>query len=217
MPTSHMGRDTEAETLAVPIRRAWKAVEESGVPSQVQEVAFTEVLRSLLGTKSQRTSSAEQLEPLLSHAEIIDNKSITLDGASSSFPSEDDVVQKVCAEAGVDVEKLEQIFHVDDGVVKLIGQHTKYGSNTADRARTVAKIVTVVRKLGMGHSDTPFDVIKDACESKHCYDSKNFAPKHMPRIDGFVVKGEGKSRRLEVRNNGISAFPDLIDKVLGLA
>ena len=69
----------------------------------------------------------------------------------------------------------------------------------------------------MGLADTPFDVIKQACESKHCYDSKNFASKHLQGIDGFVVKGENKSRRLEARGSGIISFAGLVDRVLDIS
>lgn len=206
MSTDRTGRNTDSATLTTTVRKAWAAVEEAGVPGQVQEVAFTEVLRSLLGTKTQRASSAEQYESQPSHAESAREDSNAPEEASSSIPSEEDIFQTVSAETGVDVEKLEQIFLVDDEVVKLVGQHTKYGSTTAEQARTVARIVTAVRKLGMGHSATSFDLIKEACEGKHCYDSKNFASKHMQGIDGFVVKGEGRGRRLEVRGSGVSGL-----------
>ena len=42
-------------------------------------------------------------------------------------------------------------------------------------------------------------------------------PNERLPADGFVVKGEGRSRRLEAKGGGISAFPDLIDKVLGIS
>lgn len=67
----------------------------------------------------------------------------------------------------------------------------------------------------MGQPDTSSEVIKNAWDSKHAYDPKNFAPKHMSNVTGCVVKGDNKNRRLEVKGAGITAFPDVIDKVLG--
>lgn len=198
--------------LAESIKTAWTAVEESGVPDHMQELAFKEALRSLLGTATRNGATAGAAPaPRFKQP---DNDG---DGEQRFNASEEEVIHRVSDETGVAVEKLEAVFHIDGEVVKLIGPHSKYGSSTSDQARNVARIVTVVRKLGMGHADTSFETIKDACDSKHCYDSKNFASQHMPKIDGFVVKGDGRSRRLEAKGGGISSFPDLIDKVLGIS
>ncbi|MBE9404747.1 hypothetical protein IOE58_11330 [Brachybacterium sp. Marseille-Q2903] len=199
--------------LAESIKTAWKAVEESGVPDHMQELAFKEALRSLLGTAPSSGASTGSGRvppaPQVKQAGDDGSRELQLD------VSEEEVLQRVSDETGVPVDKLEGVFHIDGEVVKLIGPLGRYGSSTSDQARNVARIVTVVRKLGMGYADTPFGTIKDACESKHCYDPKNFASQHMPKIDGFVVKGEGRGRRLEVKSGGISSFPELIDKVLG--
>lgn len=197
--------------LAASIKSAWAAVVDSGVPEHMQELAFREALRASLGTVTTRHRVDKQTPRLPGKEDEVADDS----GDTDSTVDEGAVYATVAEETGITREKLERVFHVDGGVVKLIGPHGKYGTSTTDQARSVAQIVTVVRRLGMGHSDTSFDVIKDACESKHCYDSKNFASQHMPKIDGFVVKGEGRSRRLEAKGAGISAFPTLIDKVLG--
>jgi hypothetical protein len=125
------------------------------------------------------------------------------------------VVAAVADSTGVSVAKLERLFHIDDGVVKILVNHVALGSSEAEKARTTAQIVTVVRKVGMGEADTPFDVIRQECQRKHCYDLRHFGNKHMPNIAGFAVKGDGRAKRLEARNGGVTAFPALVDKVLG--
>lgn len=214
-PADQKGEESAME-LGESIKVAWAAVDQSGLPDHMQKTAFTQTLRFILGTTSQNSVTgnyaarfAQELKP---------NKSVAENGdAPKVSMAEDEVFQRVFDGTGVPINKLEQVLHIDDGVVKLIGQHTKYGSTTTDQVRAIAYIVTTVRKLGMGHSDTSFDILKEACESKHCYDSKNFASKHLQNLNGFVVRGEKKNRRLEARGNGISAFAELIDKVLGIA
>lgn len=203
--------------LAESVTTAWAAVAESDIPDHIRDVAFKEVLRSLLGTASQNvTAAGSHGVPSTPHAKL-GNSTVDGDREQNVSAVEAEILQRMHNETGISVDKLERVFYIDDGAVKLNGPHTLYGANTADQARTVAQIVTVVRKLGMGHSDTSFEIIKEACESKYCYDSKNFAPRHMPTIAGFVVKGENRGRRLEAKGSGISAFPDLIDKVLGVS
>lgn len=204
--------------VAESIKAAWAAVEESGVPEHMQKRAFKEALRALLGT----TAPAAPRKPAPPKppggggggaADSGDEGSG--DDAGSFAVNEGEVMAAVSEETGVTVEKLEKVFHIDSGVVKLVGLGAKYGSTTADKARNIALIVTVVRKLGMSDGDTSFEVIKDACDSKHAYDSTNFAPRHMPSVTGCVVKGDRKNRRLEAKGAGITAFSDVVDKVLG--
>lgn len=210
------------EEVAESIKTAWAAVEESGVPEHMQESAFKEALRALLGT----TAPAAPRRTVPKPPGVGGGGNGTGSGSgsdgggdeSSAFTvDEDQVMTAVSEETGVPVEKLEAVFHIDDGVVKLNGPGARYGSSTADKARNIALIVTVVRKLGMGQSDTSYEVIKTACDSKHAYDSKNFAPKHMPNVMGCVVKGDNRNRRLEAKGTGITAFSEVIDKVLAAA
>lgn len=188
---------------------AWAAVVASGVPEELRSAAFSEVLRSVLSPSTTQAATAT----LPTAEEATSQESVAAD-TSASDASESEVLRLVSEGTGVSIDDLEQVIMVDDGVVKLHGVHTKFGDSTTKQARTVAQIVTVVRKLGMGASDTPYDIIKAACESKHCYDSKNFATVHMPKISGFVVKGEKSNRRLEAKGAGITAFPALIETVL---
>lgn len=201
--------------LAVSIKEAWAAVEESGVPDHVQEVAFREALRAVLGTTpSQGAPAPPTIQPSAGSTGSSGVGVQSSDGPDDSL-SEQAVIAAVADHTGVSVENLEQVFHLDNGVVKLSVNHNALGKNAADKTRAAAQIITVVRKIGMGHPDTDFDTIRDECQRKHFYDSKNFANKHLPGIDGFVVKGEGRSKRLEARTSGINSFSALIDKVLG--
>lgn len=207
----------EQQKLTSAIDLAWAAVEASGVPDPVRSAAFSEALRAVLAPVTSVPEFRRVQQP--ENAKTGRGRTHTSAGdapADISAPAvaEAEVLRLVSEETGVSIDSLEQIIVVDDGTVKLIGAHTKFGTKAAEQARTVAQIVTVVRKLGMGENDTPYDIIRAACESKHCYDSKNFASDHLPKIAGFVTKGEKNGRRLEARGAGIAAFPALIEKVL---
>ena len=200
--------------LSESIKTAWKAVQDSGIPEHVQELAFKEALRLLLGAAVPAVPAVpSSASPKTPASGGNTGSSGDIDGDDSDI-SEGEVMSAVAEETGVSVEKLEQIFHIDQGVVKLTGPSTRFGGSTADKARNIALIVTVVRKLGMGHSDTSFEVIKNAADSKHAYDSKNFTPKHMTTVTGCVVKGDKRNRRLEAKGAGITAFAEVVDKVL---
>lgn len=211
--------------LAESIRTAWAAVQDSGVPEHMQELAFKEALRSVLGTtqpaalssRGARTSGGLGGRDANDSGPKFDGSEGGEGGDGHKTVDEQAVIAAVAEHTGVPAEKLEQVFHIDNGAVKLSVNHNALGKNAAEKARSTAQIIAVVRKVGMGHNDTDFDVIRDECQRKHFYDSKNFASSHLPGIEGFVVKGEGRNKRLEARTSGISAFPDLIDKVLGVS
>lgn len=126
------------------------------------------------------------------------------------------VMAAVEEHTGVPIDRLERLFHVDGGVIKIKVNHTALGSSTAEKARNTAQIITVVGKIGMGRAATPFEVIRKECDRKHYYDPRHFANKHMTLIDGFSVKGDAReSKRLAPTNGAITAFPALVDKILG--
>lgn len=198
--------------IAESIKAAWAAVEDSGVPEHMQELAFREALRALLQTApsapphaKQRTSSVDNgPKPMLDEA----------GGTAATVVEEATVIAAVAEHTGASAEKLEKLFHIDNGTVKLVVNQNALGRSGADKTRAAAQVITIVRKIGMGHADTSFAVIREECERKHIYVAKNFTSKHLPEIDGFVVKGEGRNKRLEARTSGISAFPALMKKIL---
>ena len=193
------------------IKDAWAAVEESGIPEHMQELAFREALRSSLAPSGH--PAVPNGRP---HTEAAGRANTERPG-DEMIVNESTVMAAVSEHTSVPVEKLEKVFHLDDGVIKILINHSALGSSAADKTRATAQIITVVRKIGMEAMDTPFDIIRDECNRKHFYDSKNFASSHLPNIDGFAVKGDGRHKRLEARSPGIAAFPSLIDRVLGEA
>lgn len=202
--------------LAESIKTAWSAVQDSGVPEHMQELAFKEALRSLLGTGQPAPQSRQPHKPGGGGASGGEGKQTPYDdGDPPTRVDENDVITAVSEHTDVPVEKLEKVFYLDNDAVKIRVKRSALGGNAADQTRAVAQIITVVRKVGMRHTDTDFDVIRDECQRKHLYDGGNFASKHLPNIDGFAVKGEGRNKRLKATNGGLTAFPTLIDKVLG--
>ena len=116
--------DSQKKALEGAIRDAWAAVEASEVPEQLIEAAFRESLRALLvvafgSSTSSPKGAAENGTGL--NAKTFEESAPEVSGE----PTEAAVLKRVAEETGVSVDKLEQILNVDDGVVKLIGQHSK--------------------------------------------------------------------------------------------
>jgi hypothetical protein len=116
---------------------------------------------------------------------------------------------------GVDSKKLERLVHLDDNEPKISISGLKLGKNNAERTRAVAQILTVTRSFGLEENETPLEIIRTECDRLKVYDSANFSS-YMRALNGYVVTGNGSNRRLRIKSPGVSAFPALVDNLLGL-
>jgi hypothetical protein len=128
--------------------------------------------------------------------------------------SEDYMYSAVVAGTGVDRGKLEQLVHMDDDGPHVSIPGRQLGKNNAERTRTVAQALAIVRGFGLAENGTLIDVIRAECERLKVYDQTNFA-RYMKALDGYVINGTGQNRRLRARGAGIAAFPNLVDSLLG--
>lgn len=195
------------------VKEAWSAVSDAGLPEELKETAFREVLRSML------TGSEPVGKPRSNPRRHASGGSAGDGGKSNDGDAveidEHEVFAKVEHQTGVSLDKLERLVMVDDGVVKMIPPGKDLGKTTAEAARAAAQVVTVVGAYGLDRRDTEYEVIRNECVRLRVYDSKNFASKHLPNITGFVTKGSGNSRRLEAKAAGAKNFPPLVDYLLG--
>jgi hypothetical protein len=128
--------------------------------------------------------------------------------------SEQTIYDRVVAQTGVDRDKLEQVVHLDGDTLKVSIAGIKLGKNNAERARAVARIVTITRGFGLEESETSLEVIRAECDRLRVYDQNNFSG-HMKALDGYVITGAGTSRRVRAKGAGIEAFTTLVDGLVG--
>lgn len=185
---------------------------EAELPEGVKEIAFREVLRfMLIGSepvgKPRFNPRSTGVGAGTVSGQGVDSSGVEVDEA--------EVFAKVEHETGVSADKLERILMIDDGVIKMVLPGKDLGKNTAEAARVVAQVITVVGAYGLDRRDTEYEVIRKECDRLRVYDSKNFASKHLPNIPGFVTKGSGSARRLEAKAFGVKAFSDVVDTLVG--
>jgi hypothetical protein len=204
------------------LQKAWTAVQDAGLPADLHEVAFREAVRLL---------SMQQPTPVSATAGAAANANGTGTGtgtgtgrgdgsgaqsgdSAATQVTEDQMYNEVVAGTGVDRNKLERLVHLDDGGPRLSLPGLKLGKNTADKARAVAQVLTIVRGFGLHEDATPLEVIRTECSRLKVYDQPNFS-RQVTNIDGFAAVGTGQSRRLRAKAPAVAAFSDLVDKLLG--
>lgn len=205
------------------LKKAWTAVEDAGLPEKIQEAAFREAVRLLV--PAQDVAAAPAAAPRTSGQT---GKSGATSGATGSGSSgggsngdgskiteaEDTILDKVEQHTGVSREKLEELVHLDDGVLKVSIPGIKLGKNNAEKTRAIAQILTIVRGFGLDEQETSLELVRAEAQRLRCYDSANFSSQ-VKALGSYLITGSGTNRRIRAKSGGITAFPALVDSLLG--
>lgn len=201
------------------LKEAWSAVEDADLPEKIHETAFREAMRLIAPSVN---AAPEQPGRAGKSGGGSDGGSGSKGSGSESggqsegsiSMSEADLVEKVATGTGADADMLENLIHLDDGVLRLNLPGIKLGKNNADRTRVIAAIFTIVRSYGLDEDDTSVELVRVEAQRLKCYDSANFASQ-LKVLHGFVIKGSGTNRRIQAKGPGINDFPNLVSKLMG--
>ena len=194
------------------LKNAWSAVEEAGLPAEVQPLAFREAVRLMapaIQSDSPRRRTAVNTPPGGGASGTPFTPSV-----EDGIASEEEIYERIVTHTGVDRHHLEQVIHLDDDGIRISLPGLKLGSNTAERIRSVAQILTIARGFGQEETETPLDAIRGECNRLKVYDPANFGT-HVSKLNGFVLTGSGQNRRLRAKSAGIEGFPALVERLLG--
>lgn len=205
------------------LKRAWTAVEGAGLPEKIHEAAFREAVRLLVPT--QVVAATPAAAPRTSGQT---GKSGATNGSSGSgsiaggsngdafqvTEDEDAILDKVALQTGVSREKLEELVHLDGGVLKVSIPGIRLGKNNADKTRAIAQIITIVRGFGLDEKETSVEFVRAEAQRLRCYDSANFSS-HIKALSGYLITGSGTNRHIRAKSGGIASFPAFVDGLLG--
>jgi hypothetical protein len=202
------------------LKKAWTAVENASLPESIQLVAFREAVRILAPQTYSIAPQLSQTPPSRNVGGIGrgSRASTSADeegGHEGLGVSEAEIYDRVAEHTGVDRSKIEQVVHVDGDALKVSIPGIKLGKNNAEKTRTIAQILTIVRGFGLDETDSPLDLVRAEANRLKCYDSPNFSSQ-LSKLSGFVITGSGTNRRIRAKAAGIAAFPGLVDSLLGV-
>ena len=202
------------------LKTAWTAVEDAGLPEKIQEVAFREAVRLLVPTQivaavAPRTSGQTGKAARTSGSAGSDTSGGGFDGDGSRITeAESTLLDKVEQHTAVPREKLEELVHLDDGVLKVSLPGIKLGKNNADKTRAIAQVLTIVRGFGLDEDETSLELVRAEAQRLKCYDSANFSSQ-VKALNGYLITGSGANRRIRAKSGGINGFPAFVDSLLG--
>lgn len=197
------------------LKKAWSAVEDAGLPDEIQPLAFREAVRLLspvAGAQGGARSGGGKPGGDGGNKGAANGDSN--DGQGAVVVTEDEIYDRVATQAGIDRHKLEGLVHLDDDGLRISLPGLKLGKTNSDRARAVAQILTITRGFGLAESETSLEVIRTECDRLKVYDSANFSA-HIKGLSGYVINGTGPNRRLRAKGPGIQAFATLVEGLVG--
>jgi len=206
------------------LKSAWAAVEEAGLPEQIQQVAFREAVRLLVpsqvlavptatGSTSGQAGNSQMMNGFV---ESSASRGAASDDGLKIAEAESVILDRVERQTGVSRAKLDDLVYLDDGVLKISLPGIKLGKNNADKTRAIAQILTIVRGFGLDEVETSLELVRDEAQRLKCYDSSNFSA-HVRALDGYLVTGSGTNRRIRAKSGGINGFPAFVDDILGVS
>jgi len=207
------------------LAEAWAAVEKAKLPTEIQRDAFREAVRLIASADDPddddrpRGSARQDGGAQRASTKRAPAKAKAADQATrpSSLPSltEQEFLGKLSAESGLATEKLERIYHLQDGQPQISLSPSKLGANMKTRMTTIAQLVTVARAYAFDEDGTPMTVIREECRRLRSL-NRNINT-YAGGLDGFVYVGSSRDKKLKVRPAGEAAFPALVDRLLGEA
>jgi hypothetical protein len=193
------------------LAKAWKAVDQAKVPDALREVAFKEAVDYL-------RSAAEQPGARLRGASPRRRQSGGPDTQASSEPTvprdEDGFFAELAKESGETELDLRDVLHLtSDGRVQVTPPTKDLGKSVAEQAKTVIALVAGARSKGLGERPVDADAVRREVERKHCYQSNNFASKHLRALKGF--NAGSSSREITVTSKWLGDFRTALAKAHG--
>lgn len=181
------------------LTKAWSAVQASGVPESLYEVAFREAVALL------KSSNGARRTPPPAVGGTADREAATEAGEEVAQVDTEALLQTFADESGIDIAELVEVFFFDaDGTAHLNVAGRKLGESTAAKAKAVATAIAAAYHYSADEPSVSVELIRAECTRLKCFDKKNFFT-HMGSAPGTVLSGSGSSRVLRIKSNEIES------------
>jgi hypothetical protein len=203
------------------LRRAWEAVEKSGVPESLHAVALQAAVEDI---RAQDGGGPGEESSSVSTTPDGRGRSRTKAHPGGRAASQEDAAgvvdeamffSNLAAESGVNEKDLRDVLTYSGGAVHVSPPTRELGANVAEQARTVIALVAGARSYGMNERPVSADAVRAELERKRCYQSNHFAAKHLGPLRGFNA---GATRaEIVTTSRWVDEFSAAVRQLLGRA
>ncbi|MBO9050682.1 hypothetical protein [Curtobacterium flaccumfaciens] len=198
------------------VARAWKAVDEAGIPEALQEFAFKEALAFLkagpkpVGEDERRPGRAPDEESADSYGRTAGTESDSSDEGSDRSNTGVGSFAKFSLESGVPQEDLERVYYVDDdGLPHLNGPRSKFGKTTADQARNIAIAITAAHDYMRDESPIAEGIVRTETSRLKADLGGNWS-REMGKLASIGWVGPNRGKQFKTS----AATPDALAKIV---
>jgi hypothetical protein len=198
------------------LKKAWEAVEKSGVPESLQEVAFREAVENLRtgDTPASDAAGASRGKTKRTGPRKPSSQTRGQRSEDSGTPvDEATFFSRLSEESGVDEGDLRDVLSLSGRNVHVTQPTRNLGSNTSEQARTVIAVVAGARAFGLDERPVDADAVRAELKRKKCFDSGNFAAIHLGKLDGFNAGAD--RTEIVTTSKWISEFSAAVERALG--
>jgi hypothetical protein len=206
------------------LKKAWEAVQASGVPESMYEAAFREavaIVRDEDGGTTQRlpgdrAATGAPIRGGKKSGTRTAAKGRRTDSADTSIPAPDAATffSQLAHESGVDETELRDILNVGaDGKIHVTPPTRTVGGSKAEQARTVVALVAPARLIGLQENPVSAEALRRECQRKNCFDTNNFASTVIGGLDG--VNYGGSKAEIVLTSKWVSDFKTAVNRAHG--
>lgn len=192
-------RPEEARSMeiALAIKTAQQAVVEAGLPTELQSVAFAEVLRHCLGEPVREVTQDERPGPR---------------AAGTEAPG----LARLAARAKVTEVALADVFEIDEDHVSLHVASSRISSVKRRATVEIALLIASARQAsGVDDGWTAATHIRDTLQRYGRYDTSNFSAYLRNAADSFNYRGKATSLELRLTQYGWETALELVRSLAG--
>jgi hypothetical protein len=208
-------RSDEGMETSELLRRAWEAVQESGVPESIHEAAFAQAVADL------RASETPASIPANSHGRDGKTKprsrrsESTADAGSTEVVAVDEATffARLAEESGVEERDLRDVLALSGDKVLVTPPTRELGFSTAAQAKTVIPLVAGARAFGLAERPVDAGAVRAELARKNCYQERKFAERHLGPLRGF--NAGASSSQIVTTSKWVAEFTAAINRVLG--
>jgi hypothetical protein len=180
---------------------ALRAVDDSKVPADLREVAFSKAVDLISGTGGEVAGSQQIGQP-----------SSPLN--SSSGGSDGSPLERLASKLGLELETVRSVFDIDDGEFNVVVSPNKLDKRASSGTKQIALLVAAGRQgAGLDSDWTSVDEIRKFAEDFKRLDSPNFASSIREMEEEFNVKGSPRKKEVRLSRVGWEKATEFIGRL----
>jgi len=201
--------------------KAWAAVQKSGIPDSLHEVAFKEAVDYLRAEESGangRDSGAERSgsssETPKAKTKRSRSKPELAQPAETVSIDKEEFFSRLVHETDVPDQDLRDILELGGGGAVHVTVATKdHGDSRSEQARTVVALVAGARHAGLGEDPINGTVVREEVKRKRCFDTNNYSAKALGQLKGFNPGGQ--RNQIVTTSKWVEDFKAAVDQAHG--